>query len=81
MIISSVNLKAQLLFTSRGNFLFVCNSAGAIGSLVFNGVKIVVVDVALALWFFFRGVTHEWISSIFEVLILFLFVVMSLLSS
>ena len=30
---------------------------------------------------FFRGVTHEWMSSDFEVLLLFLFVVMSLLWS
>ena len=30
---------------------------------------------------FFRGVTHEWMSSVFEVLFFFLFVVMSLLSS
>ena len=29
---------------------------------------------------FFRGVTHEWMSSVFEVLFFFLFVVMSLLS-
>ena len=58
-----------------------CNSTGAIGSVVFNGIKQVVVNVAWTLYFCFRGVTHECMSSVFEVLLLFWFVVMSLLSS
>ena len=57
-----------------------CNSTGSIGSAVFNGVKLGGVYVAWTLWFCFCGVTHEWMSSVFEVLFLFLFVVMSLLS-
>ena len=58
-----------------------CNSTGAIGSVVFNCVKQVVVYVAWALKFCFRGVTHELMSSVFEVLLLFWFLVMSVLSS
>ena len=38
-----------------------------------------VVDVAWTLRFVF-GVAHEWMSSVFEVLFLFLFLLMSLLS-
>ena len=56
-----------------------CNSTGSIGSVAFNGVKRVVLDLAWKLQFF-RGVTHEWMSSIFEVLFLLWFVVMYLLS-
>ena len=58
-----------------------CNSTGAIGSVVFNGVKQVGVDVSWTLHFCFYGVTHEWMSSVFEVFFLFWFVVMPLLSS
>ena len=35
-----------ILFTSRGYFFVFCNTIGAIGIVVFNGVKRVVVDVA-----------------------------------
>ena len=72
--------KHKYYLTAGVNF-FVCNSTVAIGIVAFNGVKRVVVDVDWTLWFFFRGVTHEWISSVFEVLLLFWFVVISLLSS
>ena len=63
-----------------GNCFVLCNSTGATGSVVFNGVKWGGVEVAWTLYFF-CGVTHEWMSSVFEVLLFFLFVVMSLLSS
>ena len=58
-----------------------CKLTDAICSLAFNVVKLMVVDISWTLWFCFRGVTHEWMSSIFEVFFLFLFLVMSLLSS
>ena len=49
MRISTVNLKTQIFFTRRGWFFVVCNSTGAIGSVVFNGLKRVVLDVAWTL--------------------------------
>ena len=58
-----------------------CNSTGAISSVLFNGVKQVGADLAWKLYFCFCGVTHEWMSSVLEVLLFFLLVVMSLLSS
>ena len=64
-----------------GNCCDLCNSTGAIGSVVFNGFKQVVVYMAWTLILCFRGVTHEWMSSVFEVLFLFWFVEMFLLSS
>ena len=42
----TVNLETQILFTNQGNLVVVCNSTGAIGSLVFDSVKRVGVDVA-----------------------------------
>ena len=54
-----------------GNCFVVCNSTGTIGSVVFNGVKRGGVDVARTLSLSFRGVTYEWMSSVFEVLFLF----------
>ena len=71
----------NILYKSGGNCFVLCNSTGSIGIVVFNGVKIVVVDVAWTLKFCFYGVTHEWMPSIFEVLFLFWFVVIFLLSS
>ena len=58
-----------------------CNSTGATGSVLLNGVKQVVVDLAWTLQLFFHGVTHEWMSFVFDVLFLFWFLVMYLLSS
>ena len=65
---------------TRGNLVVVCNSTGAIGIVVFNGVKQGGVDVAWTLKFCFCGVTHEWVSSVFEVFFLFWISVLSLLS-
>ena len=51
----------------RGNLVVVCNLTDLRYSVAFNGVKWVV--------------TNEWVSSVFEILFLFWYVVMSLLSS
>ena len=64
----------------RGNLVVVCNSKGAIGGVVFNSVKRGGVDVAWTIWLCFRGVTHEWISPVFELFFLFWIAVLSLLS-
>ena len=58
-----------------------CNSTGTIDSVVFNGAKLVGVDVAWTLKLCFRGITHDCMSSVLEVLFLFWFLLMSLLSS
>ena len=63
------------------NLVVVCNLINAICSVAFNVVKWVVADVVWTLWFCFHGVTHDWISSVFEVLFLFWLVIMFLLSS
>ena len=48
MRISSVNLEhTNILYQTGGNCFVLCNSTGAIGGVVFNGVKIVVLHVAL----------------------------------
>ena len=73
--------KHKYSLPAGGNFYVVCNSIGAIEIVTSNRVKWVVVDVAWTLCFGFRGVTHEWMSSVFEVLLLFWFLVLSLLSS
>ena len=73
--------KHKYSLPAKGNFFVLCNSTGTIVSVVFNGVKKVVVDVSWTLWFYLRGVAREWMSSVFEVLFLFWFLVMSLLSS
>ena len=54
------------------------NSTGKRVKVVINGVKKGGVDVSLTLIFCFRGVTQEWISSVFEVFTLFLMEVLSL---
>ena len=53
---------------SGGKCVVFGNSTGKRGKIVINGVKRGGVDVALTLIFCFRGVTQEWISSVFEVL-------------
>ena len=63
------------------NLVFFCHSTGAIGKFAFNRVKQGGVDIAWTLKFCFRGVTHEWISSIFEVSFLFWIAVLSPFSS
>ena len=75
-----VNQKTQICFPVRGNLVVLCNLTGTILIISFNGVKREVVDVSWALYFCFCGVTHEWMSSIFEVLLLFWFVVIYFLS-
>ena len=72
--------KQKYYLPAGGNCFVVCNSTGSIGSVAFNGVKRVFVNVSWTLYFF-RRVTHEWMSSIVEVLFLFWFLVISLLSS
>ena len=51
----------------RGNLVLVCNLTDVIYTVSFNDVK--------------RVATHEWISYVFEMLFLFWFLVMYLLSS
>ena len=70
-----------MIYQQEVFLVVVCNSTGAIGSVAFNIVKQVFVDVAWTLQFCSCGVTHYWMSSVFEVLLLFWFVVMYLLSS
>ena len=65
--ISYVNQKTQKHLTMRGNLFFVCNLIDVRKSVAFNGIKWVV--------------THQWMSSVFEMLFLFWFLVMYLLSS
>ena len=43
---STVYLETQIFFTSRGDCFVVCNSTVTIVSVVFNGVKLGVVDVS-----------------------------------
>ena len=64
-----------------GNLLVVCNSTDEIGSVAFNGIKLVGVDFSCTLYFCFRFVTYDWMSSAFEMLLLFWLVVICLLSS
>ena len=61
-----------------GNCVVFGNSTGKRGKVVINGVKRGGVDVALTLILCFRGVMQEWISSVFEVLTLFLMEVLYL---
>ena len=64
----------------EGNLVVVCNLIDAVCSVAFNGVKLVVADVAWTMYFF-HGVTHDWMSSVFDVLFLFLLVIICLLSN
>ena len=63
--------KQKYSLPAGGNCFVLCNSTCAIDSVVFNGVKIGGIDVARKLQFYFCGVTHDWMSSVFEVLFLF----------
>ena len=80
---------ADLLLTCKhkyssptgGNSVAFCNVTGAIGKVVFNGVKQGGLDVAWTLILCFWDVTHEWISSVFEVSVLFWIALLSSLSS
>ena len=58
-----------------------CNFTDGKGSVSLNGVKGGGVEVAWTLWFYFCGVTHDWMSSIFEILILIWLIAMCLISS
>ena len=76
-----VNHKTQVFLPVRRNLFVVCNLTDVRYSVSVNGVKRVVIDLALTLKFCVSGVTHECMSSVFEVFFLFWFLVMSLLSS
>ena len=71
--------KQKYYLPTGGNLVVVFNSTGAKGSIVFNSVKRGGVYVSWTLYFFF-GVTHEWMSSAFEVFFLFWIAVLSSLS-
>ena len=58
--------------------LFFGNSTGKRGKVMINGVKRGGVDVAWKLIFYFWGVTHEWIPSVFEMSDVFWIEVLSL---
>ena len=73
--------KHKYYLPSGGNSVLFGNSTGARGKLVINGVKRGGVDVAWTLIFWFRGVTQEWISSVFEMFDVFWITVLSLCSS
>ena len=64
-----------------GNLVVVCDLIDVMGSLAFNGVKLVGVEVAWTLQFCFRCVRHDCMSSVFDMLFLLWSVVMYLLSS
>ena len=72
--------KRKYSLPTRGNVVGLCNSTSATGRVVFNGVKQEGEDVSWTLWFCFCGATHEWMSYVFEVLLLFRILVPSLLS-
>ena len=64
-----------------GNYVVFVNSTGARNKVVINGVKQGGVDVAWTLIFCFRGVTQEWILSVFKISDVFWIAVLSLCSS
>ena len=73
--------KHRYYLPTRGNSVVFVNSTGAIGKVVVNGLNWGGVDVAWTQIFCFRGVAYEWISSVFELSVVFLIAVLSLLSS
>ena len=73
--------KHKYYLPTGGNSVVFGNSTGAIGKVVINGVKRGGVDVAWTLIFCFRGVTQEWISSVFEMSDVFWIAVLSSFSS
>ena len=72
--------KHKCFLPVRGDLVVVCNWKDVRYSVAFNSIKLVVIDLAWTLYFFW-GVTHEWMSSVSEVLFLFWLAKMSSLSS
>ena len=70
--------KQKYYLPTRGNCVVFGNSTGRRVKVVINGVKRGGVDVAWTLIFCFRGVTQEWISSVFEMSDVFWIEVLSL---
>ena len=58
--------KNKYYLPTGGNSIVFGNATGARGKVVINGVKRGGIDVVWTLIFCFGGVTHEWISSVFE---------------
>ena len=73
--------KHKYSLSTGGNSVVFGNSAGGRDKVVINGVKRGGVDVAWTLILCFRGVTQEWISSVFEMSDVFWIEVLSLFSS
>ena len=73
--------KHKYSLPTRGNYVVFLNSIGAKVKVVINGVKRGGVYVAWTLIFCFRGVTQEWVSSVFKISHVFWIAVMSLFSS
>ena len=73
--------KHKYYLPTGGNCVVFVNSTGARGKVVINSVKQGSVYVARTLYFCFRGVTQEWISSVFEMSDVFWIAVLSLFSS
>ena len=69
--------KQKYSLSSGGKCVVFGTSIGKIGKVVINGVKQGGVDVAWTLIFYFRGVTHEWISSVFKIYDVFWIAILS----
>ena len=72
--------KHKYSLPTGGGLVLACKRTGVICTVVFNSFKQGGIDVAWTLWFCFRGVTHEWMSYVFEVSFLFWIAALSLLS-
>ena len=70
--------KHKYYLTSEGECVVFGTAIGKRGKVVIIGVKQGGVDLSLTLIFCFRGVTQEWISSVFEVFTVFWMEVLSL---
>ena len=73
--------KHKYYLLTGGNCVVFDNSKGERGKVVINGFKRGDVDVAWTLILCFRGVTHDWISSVFEMSDVFWIAVLSIFSS
>ena len=73
--------KQKYSLPTGGNYVVFSNLTGGRGKVVINGVKRGDVDVAWTLIFCFQGVTQEWISSVFEMSVVFWITVLPLFSS
>ena len=59
-------LEHKYFLPTGGNLFVLCRSTYSIGSVAFNGVKWVVLGVDWTQKFLCCGVTHEWMSYVFE---------------